>query len=76
MTCALGLGRDQAHPDTPTILFGSRILKIEGLGFLSLYAGSSLPLAGRNPRKMKVLGDLLSLCDRQELKVLDYCEPL
>ena len=33
MTCALGPGRAQAHPRTQAILFGSKILKVEGLGF-------------------------------------------
>ena len=46
MTCGLCPGR--AHPCTQVVLFGAKILKIEGRGFLSLCGGSSLPPAGRN----------------------------
>ena len=43
---------------------GSKSATVAGLGLLSLYGGSLLPLAGRNPQKMKVLDVQVSNADR------------
>ena len=80
MTCALGPGCAQARPCTQAILFAPKVLKIEGLEFVSLYGGSAPPPAGRNPQTMFFFGFVkASVAERRCLQrvemshIEDFC---